>query len=117
MTPPNALPEFIKALPAPDVEMEGLNASMVTGDALVLFFTLDRRHDTPEHTHSDEWGVILEGECDITIDGNTTKYRRGDTYFVPAGTPHSVVSYAGLSAIEVFADPNRFVARKESSQT
>lgn len=116
MTQSNVLPEFIRALAAPDIDVEGLHASMVTGEALVLFISLDERLDTPEHTHSDEWGVILDGECDITIDGKTTKYRRGDTYFTPAGTPHSVVGYAGLSSIEVFADPNRFAARKTSAE-
>ena len=57
-----------------------------------------------EHSHANEqMGVVLEGEMDFTIGGETRRLRAGDVFRIPGGVPHSVV--AGdkpVKALDVF---------------
>jgi quercetin dioxygenase-like cupin family protein len=105
-------PAFFDNLPQPDVPMDGLWARMMVDNALILFYSLPEGGSADEHTHGDEWGAILDGKIDITMNGETRTYAKGDTYFIPAGTPHSVVNHPGVVGIDVFADPDRFPAKR-----
>ena len=62
----------------------------------------------PEHEHRDQWGVVLEGEVNMTIGGTKRNYRQGETYFVPAGVPHIARVRAGTRGIDVFAERDRY---------
>jgi quercetin dioxygenase-like cupin family protein len=57
-----------------------------------------------EHSHANEqMGVVLEGELDFMIGGETRRLRPGDVFRIPGGVPHSVV--AGdrpVRALDVF---------------
>lgn len=105
-------PEFIRALPQEPTNVSTATAYKVAGDAIALFYEIPEGGTSPDTTHCDEWGVILKGRCDITIDGVTTSYGPGDTFFIPEGTVHSVVNHPGLVGLDVFADPNRFAEWK-----
>ena len=59
-----------------------------------------------------QWGVVLEGRLEFTIGGETKHYGPGDTYFIPAGVAHSAVIHPGYVGIDVFADANRYAARR-----
>jgi len=39
----------------------------------------------------DEWLVLLEGEATLLLDGKETILTKGETLFIPAKTPHSVL--------------------------
>lgn len=44
----------------------------------------------PEHTHPfDAHALVLEGEVTLTLQGRSLTCRAGDTFKVPAGTPHA----------------------------
>ena len=40
----------------------------------------------------DEWVVVLEGEAKLLIGEEETVLQRGDTLFIPAKTPHRILS-------------------------
>lgn len=43
-----------------------------------------------DHTHDfDAWGLVTAGEFHITVDGNTTVYRPGEEFKLPAGCLHA----------------------------
>ena len=69
----------------------------------------------PEHSHEAQWGVILGGRIDLTIEGKTHTFRKGDSYFIPAGVPHSARIYAGYADITFFAAPDRYRAAPDFS--
>jgi quercetin dioxygenase-like cupin family protein len=56
------------------------------------------------HSHANEqMGLVLEGEMDFTIGGETRRLRPGDVFRIPGGVVHSVV--AGdrpVKALDVF---------------
>jgi hypothetical protein len=105
-------PEFIRALPEPDSPLSGLEAWMLqTGEAMAMFYELPEGVVVPEHAHGAQWGVVLEGRLDFTIGGEPRTYTRGDTFYVPAGVPHSAVIHPGYVGIDVFADADRYRAK------
>jgi quercetin dioxygenase-like cupin family protein len=52
--------------------------------------------------------VVLEGELEMTVGGETRKYKRGDTYYIPEGVVHSAKVPAGCKAIDFFEEPDRY---------
>jgi quercetin dioxygenase-like cupin family protein len=46
-----------------------------------------------EHSHvNEQMGLVLDGELDFTIGGETKRLRPGDVFRIPGGVPHSVVA-------------------------
>ena len=39
----------------------------------------------------DEWLVLLEGEATLLIDNQERHLKKGETFFIPAQTPHKVL--------------------------
>lgn len=109
MGDPAYFPEFIRELPEPDSPLAGLEARMLqTEDAMAMFFEIPDGVDLPEHSHGAQWGVVLGGKIDFTIGGETRTYGVGQTYYVPAGVPHSAVIHPGYVGLDVFADADRY---------
>lgn len=106
--PQSPFPEFIQALPQATTNVATAKAYKVSGDALALFYEVPEGSSSPPTVHCDEWGLVIDGRCDVTIDGVTTSYGPGDTFFIAEGTEHSVVNHPGLVGICVFSDPDRF---------
>ncbi len=107
-------PDFMTALPSLDVpfpdDIVRTNA-VRSDDALVVYFTILKDFDLPEHSHGPQWGTIFKGEIEITIDGDTKVYRPGDAWDIPAGTPHSARLKAGSLLMDVFDEPDRYPLR------
>ncbi|MGI8972962.1 MAG: cupin domain-containing protein [Gaiella sp.] len=110
-----AFPAFIRALPMVDSPLASLRGWMQqTDQALTMFYEIPDGVDLPEHAHGAQWGVVLEGSIEFTIDGETRLYGRGDTYYVPRGVAHSAVIHRGYVGIDVFADADRYTAREDA---
>jgi len=102
-------PEFIKNLPQADIPIEGITGWLQNGEhGQVLFLQTDRKITVPEHSHGDQWGIVIDGEMELTIAGETKKYVQGDSYFIPAGTMHGAVLYKDFRALDHFADKERY---------
>ena len=106
-------PEFIRALPIVDSPLASLRGWLLqTAQALAMFYEIPDGVDLPEHAHGAQWGVVLAGSIEFTIGGVTRTYGRGDTYYVPDSVAHSAVIHPGYAGIDVFADADRYSARK-----
>jgi quercetin dioxygenase-like cupin family protein len=75
---------------------------------LTLFLEADADVDLPIHSHGDQWGTVITGSIDLTIGDETSTFRAGDCYIVPAGMPHGGRIMAGFAAIDFFTDPDRY---------
>jgi len=40
----------------------------------------------------DEWVLLVQGQATLEVDGRTVQLQTGDHLFLPAGTPHTVLS-------------------------
>ena len=56
--------------------------------SFVHFAYADALVPTHQHPH-EQMGMGLEGEFELTIDGETRTIRQGDAYCIPGNTPHS----------------------------
>lgn len=102
-------PQFIRNLPEADIPLEDLDAWILQGvDKQILLIEVHDEQHIPEHTHGDQWGIVIAGEMELTIEGNTETYRRGDSYFMPAGTVHKALLRKGFRALDIFADKDRY---------
>jgi quercetin dioxygenase-like cupin family protein len=105
-------PDFFAKLPEADVAFTGAEVRLLRGPAASAIFVVAREHmEVPSHTHAAQWGIVVDGEMRLTIGGRTGTYRRGDSYLVPAGTPHRATLRAGTQVIDVFDDPDRYRPR------
>lgn len=67
-----------------------VSSSQTGGRFLVARVTVDPGCGTPPHVHQreDEVFHILEGELQITVDGQPMTLKKGDTAFGPRDVPH-----------------------------
>ena len=112
--------EFIMDLPALDLPFPEdivTTRAMRSDSGLVVFFFIHQRVELPEHSHKGQWGTVLEGQLDLTINGGTKSYRPGDNYDIPSGAPHSAVAHAGSVIFDVFEEPDRYPIRSEAASS
>lgn len=102
-------PEFIKNLPAADLPADGICGWLVQSEnGQVLFLQADRQVQIPAHSHGNQWGIVIDGAMELTIDEKTETYRQGDSYFIPAGVMHGAILDKGFRALDYFADKDRY---------
>ena len=104
-------PDFIRSFPGIDVPFaeDVVQTAVVRSDTgLVVFFTFLKDMQLPTHAHRAQWGTVVEGQIELTIGDETKIYRPGDSYFIPAGTPHGALIKAGTRVIDVFEEADRY---------
>ena len=107
------LPPPIRKLPQAELPMEGVTAYLSQGeDHQILFVEFHQDAQMPEHSHSEQWELVLEGCLDVTIDGREQRFSRGGRFFIPAGVPHSAKVYKGYTAMMFFAQKDRYHLKK-----
>ncbi len=106
-------PTPVSDLPQADIPVDGLKAYLSQGDNhQVIFMEFEKDTEIPEHSHKSQWGIVLDGKIDVTAEGKTTTYKKGDSYFLPDGTKHSVKIYAGYCDITFFDEKERYKQKK-----
>lgn len=106
-------PELITNLPEADIPLDGLQAYLSqSDDHQIIFMQFDKDVEIPEHSHESQWGVVLEGKIDLTIEGVKQTYAKGDRMFIPAGAKHSAKIYAGYADISFFNQKDRYTSKR-----
>ncbi len=76
---------------------DGLDGSQMA------FWTYAEDAVSKEHDHPyEEYIVVVQGQYNLYIDGNTISLRAGDEHLIPTGKPHSGKVFAGTRAIYAF---------------
>ena len=110
--PTASYPENITSLPLADIPLEGVTGWLAQApDRQVVFFDIEPVGVIPPHSHGEQWGIVVEGEMELTIGGETRTYGPGDSYHIPAGVVHSATFHTRVRVIDVFADRDRYRAR------
>lgn len=105
-------PEPIRRLPQADIPFDGITAYLSQAEGhQIIFMHFSQDVELPEHTHSAQWGLVLEGQITMTIGGKTRTYGRGERYFIPASVPHSGHIHAGYADMTYFDQPDRYAAK------
>ncbi|MFQ5821516.1 MAG: cupin domain-containing protein [Candidatus Heimdallarchaeota archaeon] len=73
--------------------------------------SFEKNVKVPEHSHEAQWGVVLEGEIELTIDGKKHTFTKGDTYFIPKDVKHSARIRRGYKDLTLFNQKDRYKAK------
>lgn len=114
MSAPVPVSAFIEGLPSLDLPFpeDMVTTRVIRSDTgLMVMFFVHQQLDLPEHSHKGQWGTVLQGRLDLTMNGETTTYRPGQSYDIPSGTPHSGVVHAGSVVLDIFEEPDRYPIR------
>lgn len=107
-------PDFMQNLPAIEIpypdDVVRTNA-LRTDDALVVYFTVLKDCEIPEHHHGAQWGHLIHGRIELTVNGKTRICNPGDSWDIPAGAPHSAKIKAGSLLMDVFEESDRYPVR------
>jgi quercetin dioxygenase-like cupin family protein len=105
-------PPPIHCLPLAAIPLEGVTGYISQSDKhQILFMEFEQNVEVSEHCHEDQWGVVLEGRIDLTVDGVQRTYSKGEHYFIPEGAMHSARIYAGYADVTFFAASDRYKAK------
>lgn len=101
-------PDLLQTLPEADVPFRSVTVRLQQGPTAPASF-LEAEEDTvvPDHRHGAQWGIVVDGELNLTIGSEARVRRRGEEYYIPAGVPHTAIPKKGTRVIDVFDDPNR----------
>ncbi|MFX1504978.1 MAG: cupin domain-containing protein [Promethearchaeota archaeon] len=109
----NRFPDIISSLPIADISIEGIKGWIAQGkDFQIVFFEIEPGK-IPAHSHSAQWGIVIEGEMTLTIEGETKKYEKGDSYYIPEGAIHYAEFHTFIRALDFFADPQRYESKNK----
>ena len=102
-------PEPIRNLPEADIALSGIKAYLSQAENhQILFMEFSEGVDVPEHSHAAQWGVVVAGKVDLTIDDVERTYTKGDSVFIPKGAKHSAKIYAGYADVSFFNQKDRY---------
>ena len=106
-------PEFITNLPEMDVPFEGASGHLLQGETQqVVFIRFEVDADVPEHSHRSQWELVVAGEVELTMLGETRTYKEGERFFVPEGALHSARAKAGYRAVVFFDQVDRYLPKR-----
>jgi quercetin dioxygenase-like cupin family protein len=108
-----AFADFITNLPEADIPFPGVRGWISQAkNHQIIFMDIDPIGEVAPHRHGEQWGIVVEGEMELTIGGETRRYRAGDSYHIPADVEHSATFPERVRVIDVFADVHRYRAKR-----
>src|SRR5512137_1616888 len=105
-------PSIITALPHADEAGDPVRTYFLQGERMqVAFVAFDADVSAPAEAHAAQWVAVLDGEVELTTPDATAVYRKGETYFIPAGVPHSARIKKGSRLLDLFDQVDLFLTR------
>lgn len=111
-------PNIITQLPEADIPIPGVKAFLAqAGNQQFVFMSFNENVQVPEHAHEAQWGIVLDGEIELTIDGDKHFLKKGDSYFIPRNVRHSASIKQGYKDITFFDQKDRYPVKVSTPVT
>jgi quercetin dioxygenase-like cupin family protein len=103
-------PEVITCLPEADIQFEGAKAWILQANTRQLvFFEFEADAKVPEHSHCyAQWGMVIDGKMELTINGKSRICEKGDEYLISAGAKHFARFLCRTRVMDLFSEKNRY---------
>ena len=110
-------PDVITSLPEADIRFEGAKGWILQGEtSQLLFFEFTPDAILPNHSHGyPQWGMVIEGKMQLTVDSKAKVYVKGDEYVIPSAAMHSAKFLAKTRVMDLFSETARYTARRVKS--
>lgn len=84
--------------------LPGYTVRFVHTDSMTFaFWDVKEGSPLPEHSHHHEQvAQVMEGEYELTVDGETKRLKPGDVAVIPSNVPHSGVAITECKLMDVF---------------
>ncbi len=103
------LPEIIFRHPSAEIPIEGVSSRLMqAGDQQFVFMEFDDDVEVPTHSHNAQWGIVMDGEMELTIKGESRLLKKGDSYYINKDVPHSAKIYSGYKDLTLFDQKDRY---------
>lgn len=107
-------PDIIEKHPEAEIPVEGLVSRLVQADKQqFIFMEFERDAVVAPHSHQAQWGVVLDGEMELTINDETRVLKKGDSYFIDEGVVHSAKIKAGYKDLTLFNQKDRYQEKRK----
>ena len=96
----------LKDIPAREL-MPGFNGRFIHSDGMtVAHWEIDAGSELPNHTHAQEMIInLLEGEFELTVDGETRVLSAGAVVVIPSDVPHAGKALTDCRILDVWHPP------------
>jgi quercetin dioxygenase-like cupin family protein len=103
-------PEIITVLPEAVVQVKGIKAWVLQSERhQLVFFEMAANAQVPEHCHDyPQWGIMLKGKMQLTVDGKAYLIKKGDEYIIPANAKHHAIFLSKSRVIDFFSEKTRY---------
>jgi quercetin dioxygenase-like cupin family protein len=103
-------PDVITCLPEAKVACEGAKAWILQAESSQLvFFQFEKGTELPAHRHAyAQWGIVVDGEMELDIEGKPRHYKKGGEYLIPAGRSHSAKFFDETRVMDYFSEKSRY---------
>ena len=102
-------PEIIDRHPSAEIPLNGVSSRLIqAGDQQFIFMEFDEGAEVPTHSHNAQWGVVLDGEMELTINGKVQYLKKGDSYYIGKDVPHSAKIHKGYKDLTLFDQTDRY---------
>ena len=85
----------------------GFNGQFIHSENMTFaYWTISEGAALPEHSHHHQQVVnMLEGEFELTVDGQPFRLTPGDVVIIPGSVPHSGKAISDCRILDVFNPP------------
>lgn len=103
-------PDVITGLPEADINVLGIRAWILQGEKhQLVFFEMEPSARVPEHFHNyAQWGIMLEGRMELTINGKARICEKGDEYVIPSQAKHCAKFLTKCRVMDFFSEKSRY---------
>jgi len=109
----DGFPTVITDLPEADMPIKGVKAWILQGEKhQLIFFEFVPTAKVPEHSHNyAQWGMVIDGEMKLTINGKTRTVTKGDDYLIPNQAKHKATFVTKTRVMDFFSEKTRYKPR------
>ena len=106
-------------MPEADIQFEGAKAWILQADMnQLVFFEFEADAKVPEHSHGyPQWGIVIDGKMELTINGKPRICGKGDEYVIPAGAKHFARFLSRTRVMDLFSEKNRYKPKTGTQST